>query len=382
MNAGSGSARPETAGPGMPPGSGTGGPETTAGGMTTGGAAVSGGPVGDPPGPPDTAGRLLGRLSVLPVLVAMAWLLAGLPLLLLGRFTPVLTLVVAVVLALVLVPLGLRWTPDRWQTALPAAGRGRPRTSWWALAGVLAVAVAFGVLQMIYHSQQIIVQIDPGSYLQFAAWIAHHGSLPIPQTRAAFGGTHGALHFDSAAFFQVGDSVVPQFMAGLPMVLSAGFWVGGTAGALALPPLLGACGVLTFGGLAARLAGPRWAPLAALALALSLPEQFTSRSSYSEPLTQILLLGGLCLVIDSLASDGAAARVVAALGGLALGLTLLARIDGVSDILLVIPYGGLLLIARRRRLSRCWAALRPVRCAVPSMGWCCPGRTWTASAAH
>jgi hypothetical protein len=63
-----------------------------------------------------------------------------------------------------------------------------------------------------------------------------------------------------------------------------------------VPPLPGACAVLTFGGLAARLIGPRWAPLAALILALSLREQFTSRSAYSEPLAQILFLGGLCLV--------------------------------------------------------------------------------------
>ena len=38
-----------------------------------------------PAGRPDTAGRLLGRLSVLPALLVMAWLLAGLPLLLLGH---------------------------------------------------------------------------------------------------------------------------------------------------------------------------------------------------------------------------------------------------------------------------------------------------------
>jgi hypothetical protein len=329
-------AGPETTG---------GGPETAAGGVTADGPAVSGDRAAGPPGPPDTAGRLLSRLSVLPVLLAMAWLLAGLPLLLLGRFTPVLTLAVAVPLAAVLVVLGLRWTPSRWQSTLP--GRGEVRTPWWAFGGVLAVAVAFGVQQLIYHSQQIIVQIDPGSYMQFAAWIAHHGSLPIPQARAAFGGTHGVLHFDSAAFFQVGDNVVPQFMAGMPMVVAAGFWIGGTSAAVLVAPLLGACGVLTFGGLAARLIGPRWAPLAALVLALSLPEQFTSRSSYSESLAQIIFLGGLCLVVDSLASDGAAARVVAALGGLALGLTLLVRIDGVSDILLVIPYGGILLLGRR-----------------------------------
>ncbi|HEY1344044.1 MAG TPA: hypothetical protein VGF54_03515, partial [Streptosporangiaceae bacterium] len=314
-----------------------------------GGAGARGG-AGQGAGPPapDTAGRLLGRLSVLPALLAMAWLLAGLPLLLAGRFTPVLTLVVAVPLAAAGIYLGLRWLPGRWPGAGPAPGPGQARTPWWAVAGVVAVAAAFGVYQLAYHSQQIIVLRDPASYIQFAAWIAQHGSLPIPQARAAFGGTHQVLQFNSPAFYQAGGAIVPQFMAGLPMVLAAGFWIGGVATAVTVAPLLGACAVLTFGGLAARLTGPRWAPLAALALALSLPEQFTSRSAYSEPLAQILFLGGLCLVIDSL-EGGAGARVIAALGGLALGLTLLVRIDGASDILPVIPYCGILLLSHRRR---------------------------------
>jgi hypothetical protein len=314
-------------------------------------AIVGGEQAAGPPGgtgAPGAAGQLLGRLSVLPTLLAMAWLLAGLPLLLAGRFAPVLMLVVSVPLAAVLVVLGLRWIPGRWHGALPAPGAQQARTPWWAVAGVVAVAAAFGAHQLIFHSQQIIVLRDPGSYIQFAAWIAHHGSLPIPQARAAFGGTHQVLQFNSPAFYQVGGAIVPQFMAGLPMVLAAGFWIGGVAAAVLMAPLLGACAVLTFGGLAARLTGPRWAPLAALVLALSLPEQFTSRSAYSEPLVQILFLGGLCLVIDSL-QGGAGARVIAALGGLALGLTLLVRIDGASDILPVIPYCGILLLSRRRQ---------------------------------
>jgi hypothetical protein len=300
---------------------------------------------GDGPAAPGAAGRLPARLSVLPVLLAMAWLLAGLPLLLVDRFTAVLMLVVSVPLAVLLGYLGLPWIPGRWQSALPQG----PRTPWWAIAGVIAVAAGFGAHQLIYHSQQIIVERDPASYIQFAYWIAHHGSLPIPQERGAFGGTHQLLRFGSLAFYQVGANVVPQFMAGLPMVVAAGFWAGGVGAAVLVPPLLGTCAVLTFGGLAARLTGPRWAPLAALVLALSLPEQFTSRSAYSEPLAQILFLGGLCLVIDSLAAEGRGARVLAALGGLALGLTLLVRIDGVSDILPVIPYCGILLLSRRRQ---------------------------------
>ena len=298
---------------------------------------------------PDPAARLLGRLTVLPALLVMAWLLAGLPLLLAGVFRPALMLAVSIPVAAVLVPLGLRWIPGRASGALPVSRPERAPTPWWAVAGVIAVAVAFGIDQMIYHSQFIIVTRDPASYLQFGNWIAHHGSLPIPQDRAAFGGTHHVLKFASFAYYQVGSSVVPQFMAGLPMILASAFWVGGVTAAAAMGPVLGACAVLTFGGLAARLVGPRWAPLAAAILALSLPEVFSSRSTYSEPLAQLLFLGGLCLVIDSLDADGTGARVLAAVGGLALGLTLLVRIDGASDILPVIPYLGILLIGRRRQ---------------------------------
>jgi hypothetical protein len=302
------------------------------------------------PGPPDAAGRLLARLSVLPVLLVMSWLLAGFPLLYIGHFTPVLTLVLSAGVAVVLVPLGLRWIPGPSPAVWPARKPGKERTPWWAVAAVLAVAVAFGVDQVIYHSQFIIVTRDPGSYFQFAEWISRHGSLPIPQDRAAFGGTPGGIYnFASFAYYQVGNTVVPQFMAGLPMVLAGAMWIGGANAALLAAPVLGAAGLLAFGGLVARLVGPRWAPLAVLALALSLPEQFTSRSNYSEPLAQILFLGGLCLVIDSLSRNRAGDRIIAALGGLALGLTVLVRIDGASDILPVVPYCGLLLLGRRRQ---------------------------------
>jgi hypothetical protein len=339
----------------------------------TSGSATSGSARGPRPAAEDPAGRLLGRLSVLPALLVMAWLLAGLPLLLAHHFAPVPMLVASVPLAVILVVLGLWWIPGlrwiagRWPDALPAGAPGparapeqartaepvptarRARTPWWAVAGVVAVAVVFGVDQMIYHTQQILVLRDPASYLNFGYWIAHHGSLPIPQSRAAFGPSRTGLSFHSPAFYQVGSTIVPQFMAGLPMILAPGFWAGGVAAAIGMGPVLGALGVLTFGGLAARLAGPRWAPLATLVLALSLPDEFTGRATYSEPVAQILFLGGLCLVIDALDRDGTAARVIGALAGLALGLTLLVRIDGASDILPVVPYIGLLLLGRRRQ---------------------------------
>ena len=250
---------------------------------------------------------------MLPALLVLSWLLAGLPLLLLGAFRPLLMLVISVPLAAVLALAGLRWIPglagaDDMASAGMAggaepagagAGGGRPH-ALVAGAGRAGHRGRFGADQMIYHAQFLIVMRDPGSYAQFAAWIAGHHGLPIPQDRAAFGGTHHLLTFDSFAFYQVGSVIVPQFMAGLPMLLAGGFWLGGAGVAVAMAPVFGALAVLTFGGLAARLIGPRWAPLAALVLAISLPMQFTSRSTYSEPVAAILFLGGLCLVTDSL----------------------------------------------------------------------------------
>src|SRR5215469_17072001 len=298
----------------------------------------------------DLAGRIFRQITVLPTLLAIAWLLAGLPLLLLGLFTPVLMLVVSLPLAIVLVAAGLRWVSGRSQGLLAARGAASASTPWWVIAALVAVAVAFGVDQLIYHSQQILVFRDPASYIQFGNWIAKHRSLPIPQDTAAFGGYHHWVAYGSAAFYQRGNSIIPQFMAGLPMVLAPAFWIGGVTAASATGALLGACGVLVFGGLVGRLVGPRWAPVGALMLALTLPEMFTSRSTYSEPLTQILFIGGLCLVVDSLTPDGAARRKIAALAGLAIGLTLLVRIDGASDMLPLIPYFGLLLLGRQRQV--------------------------------
>src|SRR5580698_715782 len=220
----------------------------------------------------DLAGRTFRQLTVLPALLAMAWLLAGLPLLLLGHFSFALMLVLSIPIAIVLVTLGLRWVSGPSQGPLAARGAAPAATPCWVVIAVIVIAVAFGADQFLYHSQQIIVNRDPASYIQFANWISHHGSVPIPQDNAAFGGVNKALTFNTAAFYEVGRTIVPQFMAGLPITLSAAFWIGGVHAATAMNTVLGACGVLVFGGLVGRLVGPRWAPLGALALAVSLPE--------------------------------------------------------------------------------------------------------------
>jgi hypothetical protein len=313
------------------------------------------------------AGWLFGAITVVPAMLAAAWLLPAFPLLLAGRFSARPMVFMFAPLAAGLCYFAVRQLPASWPSfreAIGASGKGeeggesrkRP-VPWWAVAGTVAVAAAFAAWQIAERTEQIIYLRDPSTYLEVGYWIAHHGSLPIPDSLAAFGGPHPGLGFASSNYYPRGSGIVPQFMTGMPLVLAAAIWLGGIPAALVTTPLIGGCAVLSFGGLAGRLVGPRWAPAAAAILALSLPEQYTSRGTFSEPLAQVLLFGGLCLLADSLVvkrtqNSGdwpGQDKVLAGLAGLALGLTILVRIDGLSDILPAVPFLGVLLAARRRQ---------------------------------
>ena len=344
-------------------------------------------------GPGKAAGWLFGAITVVPAMLAAAWLLPALPLLLAGRFSARPMVFMFAPLAAALCYFAVRQLPVSWPSFRRPGADGRPDAEgrsgaegrpgaegwerpvpWWAVAATVAVAVVFTVWQIAERTEQIIYLRDPATYLEVGYWIAHHGSLPIPDSLAAFGGPHPGLGFASANYYPRDSGIVPQFMTGMPLVLAAAVWLGGIPAALVQTPLIGGCAVLSFGGLAG-LAGPRSAPAAAAVLALSLPEQYTSRASFSEPLAQVLLFGGLCLLADSLvvrrtqntqntqniqniqntqsSSDWPAQdKVLAGLAGLTLGLTILVRIDGLSDIIPAVPFLGVLLAARRGRPSR------------------------------
>lgn len=279
------------------------------------------------------AGAVLARLTVAPALLLAAWLAVGLPLLTAGEFRPLPVVALFVPVVAAALAFGLRGV------------RPVPRTSWLSPAGVAAVAVAFCVFQLVMVSEQIVVRRDPASYFNFATWLTGHGSLPIPVDKTAFGGGDPALSYGSPAFYQRGGALVPQFMAGTPMIVTAGGWLAGARGLLDAMPVLGGLAVLSFGGLTARLVSPRWAPAGALMLALAWPMMMISRANYSETAALVLTLGGVALTLDALRSGR---RVTALLGGLALGLIVLVRIDGVRDVLPVLVFGGTLVALRRR----------------------------------
>ena len=311
----------------------------------------------------------------------MAWLVPGTVMLLAGRLLPLPLLIIFVPLALALCYFAMRQLPVGWprfgdpspdhtppaESSLPpqagapvepAARAGpdgrrpdrRPDVPADAVLTTIAIAVAFAVWQAVKHSQQVFVVSDPGVYLQYGYWLAMHGAARIPQSAAAFGSFPG-LNFASPGFYQTGTSITPAFMPGLPLVVAAGAWLGGVQGALLMASVIGGCAVLSFAGLVGRLVGPRWAPAGALVLALTLPEQYVSRTPFSEPLVQVLLFGGLCLVADSFVvrrrGYGAAAATLAFLGGFALGLTVLVSIGSLSMLLPAFPVLALMFVARR-----------------------------------
>src|SRR5262249_12481031 len=145
----------------------------------------------------DAVGRGFARLTVLPAIGVVAWLLPGLPLLLAGEFLPVPELLIAAPLFAALTVNVLLRVPARWPVDLPGKPRDRGWMPWLGMAGTSAVAAAFTAWQLALNSPSVIATRTPGAYFQTGYWIAQHGSLPIPGSLAAFGGSHPGLHLSS-----------------------------------------------------------------------------------------------------------------------------------------------------------------------------------------
>jgi hypothetical protein len=321
-----------------------------------------------------TPGRVLALASVLPAVVAAAWVAVALPLLSLHVYTPVPGTLGALALAAVLARPAIR-------VALATADNFDD-VSWWVLVAVLVIVVAAGVLAFAHSAQDVLVRRDPGSYAMSATWLSSHGTVQMPTHVQVFGTQNDNLVLASQGFYQQGLHIIPQFMTGVPVLLSIGGWIAGVTGVLHGNAVLGSLALLAFAGLAVRLVGARWAPLAVLALAFVQPELDVMRATYSEPAAQLILLGGLAIVLDAFAAGGLipgfwaraqnadaepdSAEPLAALsapdqghaatpraatdpdtaawglfvGGLVLGLVFVVRVDAVADLFPLVPFVG------------------------------------------
>jgi len=311
-------------------------------------------------------GWVFAAVTQAPAVLAAAWLVPGAGMLLAGRLLPVPMVIIFVPLALALCYFAMRRLPGSWPRGMDPGEAGvarcRPDVPAAAVAAMIVIAAGFGVGQALLRSEQVFVASDPGVYLQYGYWIAGHGTARIPESAAAFGGS-GGLDFATPGFIVSGGWITPGYLPGLPLLLAAGTWLGGLGGALLMPAVLGGCAVLSFAGLVGRLCGMWWGVAGELLLAICLPEVYASRTPFSEPLVQVLLFGGLCLFIDALVvrhrgvggSDDHHGRpgrfdgevALAALAGLALGLTVLASIGSLGMLLPAFPVVAVLFVARR-----------------------------------
>ena len=311
-------------------------------------------------------GWAFAAITQAPAVLAVAWLLPGAGMLLAGRLLPLPMVIICVPFAVALCYFAMRRLPVSWPRGVDAGqaavARHRPDVPAGAVAAMVVIAAGFGLWQALLRSEQVFVASDPGVYLQYGYWIAGHGTARIPESAAAFGGS-GGLDFATPGFIVSGGWIRPGYLPGLPLLLAAGTWLDGLGGALLMPAVLGGCAVLSFAGLAGRLCGMWWGVAAELLLAICLPEVYASRTPFSEPLVQVLLFGGLCLFLDSLVvrhrgvggSDGRHGRPgrfdgevsLAGLGGLALGLTVLASIGSLGLLLPAFPVVAVLFVARR-----------------------------------
>ncbi|WP_404384235.1 hypothetical protein LL946_01945 [Knoellia locipacati] len=281
---------------------------------------------------------VLGAATWVVAMSLLAVVLAGL-----GAWFPWLVLPLAAVVAA-----GCGW----WARGIPA--RSLPV---WTAALLAAVSIGAGIWTAATHSEQVLPRRDSASYLQTAISMAETHRRVVPVDAASAGGPEvlgiEGITLSSPAFYEVGSdeepSVQPQFVIGPGAIWSLGVWLGGPSGAMLLPALASAIGILAMGLLTARFGAPRWSPVAAAGVALLFPVLHTARSTYSEPLATITLAGGL-LALSVAARRSARGEIgrAALLAGVLIGGTAFVRIDGLRESILLIPVAGLALAQGQR----------------------------------
>jgi hypothetical protein len=227
-------------------------------------------------------------------------------------------------------------------------GRG---TTLPALA-MCAVAVGIAAWNTIDIAHHVVIGRDPGVYANTGRWLAEHGTLVIPASAVP------VRHVDWSAYgtyVQPDGTLQFQFPHFLPAVLAEAHNIGGDALMFRLPAILGALAMLMMYAVGCRVVRRPWLVFAAVTgVGLSLPQLSVSRDTYSEVATQLLLWTGLMFLLRGYAKR---APGPVFLGGLAVGGTLMTRIDGVAYLIAlpaVAAVGWLAVVpgADRRALAR------------------------------
>ena len=228
-----------------------------------------------------------------------------------------------------------------------------------AALGAIAVAVAQLAWNGVDASRHVAADRDPGVYVLVGKWLAQHGSLVVPATK--LWPIPGPLFsLSSGGVYQMPNGTVQfQFAHLLSVLLAEADNLGGDRLMFRVPAVLGALGLCAVYAVGCRLVRRPWLVLAALtALAVCLPELNVTRDAFSEPATQVLLWGGILLVLRAYETGRGSVAFVA---GLFLGGTVMTHIDAIIY-LAPLP----ILCAIGWLISRRWSHRRPL---AGPIGW-------------
>jgi hypothetical protein len=270
-------------------------------------------------GAPAVAGRAraeLPRWFAVGLTAALALVagfgLVGLALAVVGAFIPGLV-----------VPLGAAASALLFRGGRSGASEGSTTTACQlTAAGAVALAVGSGATSIRHAGEHVLIDRDPGAYLNTGRWLATHSGLVFRADIGAFRGTPG-LAYGSPAVDGHGPTMHFQFAHLLGVLIAEARWLGGDRLMFAVVPILGALSIAVFFAVASRFVRPQIALVAAAALACNVVQLHFSRDAYSEILQQLVLLGSVWLL-----SQSGLDRRRSLIAGVLLGTTVAARIDG------------------------------------------------------
>ena len=227
-----------------------------------------------------------------------------------------------------------------------------------------ALVATLGVVTLAPASEDLLGGRDPGAYANTAAWIANHGSLRVYSDALATlprDSRHVFLGSVLLPGFYLGDTaqgeVIPQFLHLLPVYMALGHWLGGIAGGFLVPPLIGVLAELAVFFFVRRTLGLAAALLASAVLALNLAQMWGLRNPYSEGATQLGLFASLWCLAAAQATGGLRWGI---LGGLALGVCFLLRVDSLLLLIALLPALSVLAAGGPREQRWLTAAFLPL----------------------
>ncbi len=303
---------------------------------------------------PGAVPRWFARILVVVLAVVLGFGAVGLVLAMLGWCRPVVVFPLGALAAAALARLG-------WHTG---PGDRSPAARTWTVLAVLVIAATTAV-NAANAGEHVVVNRDPGVYLVTGRWVAEHGSLVVAAAEGPFATADDLVFQSPGTYDEGGGHLQFQFSHLVPVLLAEAHWVGGDGLARQVPVVLGAAALLASYALAARLAGRHSAGFIVVALlAWCLPIVAAVRDTYSEPLTWLLLAGGLWAYTRGV--DGRR-PATALLAGLALGAAAAARVDAIVYLVPIPVLVALLMPGRdepgagrtRRTAVSCLVGLAP-----------------------